>query len=266
MISFSAFDYAYLWFPFIGFIVGFLGSFTGGGGGFIFIPMLTILFGIQPQVAISSSLAATLPICLVGVYGHYKKKNLDLRLGLIFAGAGIIGALLGARVTGFMTARVLRITFGVYSILIAIVMYLGQRNDKKTLASGEARKVLTKAGKNARSTLYGFLSGVITATFGTSGTAPILAGLMSIRMPLKLVLGTSLLVVFFNTCSALGAHFLVGEIDMTIVAFLCSGSVIGAILGPRYLAGIKIEKAEGQVRFWYALGMVVFGILMIVWP
>ena len=158
MISFSAFDYAYLWFPFIGFIVGFLGSFTGGGGGFIFIPMLTILFGIQPQVAISSSLAATLPICLVGVYGHYKKKNLDLRLGLIFAGAGIIGALLGARVTGFMTARVLRITFGVYSILIATVMYLGQRKDKKTLASGEARKVLTKAGK-CKKYPYGFLSG-----------------------------------------------------------------------------------------------------------
>lgn len=115
MISFSAFDYAYLWFPFIGFIVGFLGSFTGGGGGFIFIPMLTILFGIQPQVAISSSLAATLPICLVE-FTVIIKKNLDLRLGLIFAGAGIIGALLGARVTGFMTARVLRITFGVYSI------------------------------------------------------------------------------------------------------------------------------------------------------
>ena len=266
MISYSAFEYVYLWFPFIGLIVGFLGSFTGGGGGFIFILLLTILFGIPPQVAVSSSLAATLPICLVGAYGHYKKKNLDLRIGLIFAGAGIIGALLGARVTSFMTARLLRITFGVYSILIALVMYLGQRKDKKALANGEELKVLSKAGKYSRSSLYGFLSGVITATFGTSGTAPILAGLMGIRMPLKLVLGTSLLVVFFNTFSALGAHFLVGKIDLTIVALLCSGSVIGALLGPRYLDGIKIEKAEGQVRFWYALGMVVFGILMIVWP
>ena len=63
MISYSAFEYVYLWFPIIGLIVGFLGSFTGGGGGFIYIPLLTILFGLPAQVAISSSLAATLPIC-----------------------------------------------------------------------------------------------------------------------------------------------------------------------------------------------------------
>ncbi|MDD2289025.1 MAG: sulfite exporter TauE/SafE family protein [Bacteroidales bacterium] len=264
MISFSAFEYAYLWFPIIGLIVGFLGSFTGGGGGFIYIPLLTILFGLPAQVAISSSLAATLPICIVGAYGHYKKKNLDLRIGLIFAGAGILGALLGARVTGFMTARMLRISFGIYSILIALVMYLGQRKDKKALANGGEPTVLSKTVKFTRSTLYGFLSGVITATFGTSGTAPILAGLMGIRMPLKLVLGTSLLVVFFNTCSALGAHFLVGEIDLTIVAFLLPGSVLGAFLGPRLLANIKIDKAEGKIRQWYALGMVISGVLMIV--
>lgn len=124
--------------------------------------------------------------------------------------------------------------------------------------------MLTKVGTYSRSSLYGFISGIITATFGTSGTAPILAGLMSIRMPLKLVVGTSLMVVFVNTCSALGAHFLVGQIDMTIVYFLTSGSVVGALLGPRLLANIKVDKAEGQVRFWYALGMVISGIVMIV--
>lgn len=74
MIFHSAFEYAYLWLPFIGFVVGFFGSLTGGGGGFIFIPLLTILFGVAPHVAIGSSLAATLPICLAGAYGHYKKR------------------------------------------------------------------------------------------------------------------------------------------------------------------------------------------------
>ncbi|HHV02629.1 MAG: sulfite exporter TauE/SafE family protein [Bacteroidales bacterium] len=264
MIFHSAFEYNYLWLPLIGLIVGFLGSLTGGGGGFIFIPLLTILFKVPPQIAIASSLAATLPICLAGAYGHHRKKNLDLRIGLVFATAGIFGALLGARIVNLMTARQLRVSFGVYSIIIAATMYIGQRKDRKAIANGDGPKVLTKAGTYSRSSLFGFLSGVITATFGTSGTAPILSGLMSIRMPLKLVLGTSLLVVFVNTCSALGAHFLVGKIDLTIVYFLASGSIIGALLGPRLLANIKVDKAEGQVRFWYALGMVIFGILMIV--
>ena len=264
MIFHSAFEYVYLWLPLIGFIVGFLGSLTGGGGGFIFIPLLTILFKVPPQIAIASSLAATLPICLAGAYGHYRKKNLDFRIGLIFAGAGIFGALLGTNIANVMTARQLRVSFGIYSILIAISMYLGQRKDNKAIANGDSPREFSKAGKYSRSTVYGFLSGIITATFGTSGSAPILAGLMSIRMPLKLVLGTSLLVVFVNTCSALGAHFLVGKIDLTLVYFLASGSVIGALLGPRLLANIKVDRAEGQVRFWYALGMVVSGVLMIV--
>jgi len=264
MIFHSSFEFAYLWLPFIGFAVGFLGSLTGGGGGFIFIPLLTILFKVPPQIAIASSLAATLPICLAGAYGHHKKKNLDFRIGLIFAAAGIFGALAGAQIANMMTGKQLKISFGIYSIIIAISMYLGQRKDKKAIANGEEPKILSNTGKYSRSTLYGFLSGIITATFGTSGSAPILAGLMSIRMPLKLVLGTSLLIVFVNTCSALGAHILVGKIDLTIVYFLASGSIVGALLGPRFLANIRVDKAEGQVRLWYALGMVVFGILMIV--
>lgn len=264
MIFHSAFEYAYLWLPFIGFVVGFFGSLTGGGGGFIFIPLLTILFGVAPHVAIGSSLAATLPICLAGAYGHYKKKNLDLRIGLIFAAGGILGALVGAGITRFLTGRQLRIAFGIYSILIAITMYAGHRKDQKNTANGDGPQELTLASKYSRSTLFGILSGIITATFGTSGSAPILAGLMSIRMPLKLVLGTSLVVVFVNTCSALGAHLLVGQVDLTLVLFLACGSIIGALLGPRLLANVKVEKAEGKVRVWYALGMVISGILMIV--
>ncbi|OQC40215.1 MAG: Sulfite exporter TauE/SafE [Bacteroidetes bacterium ADurb.Bin037] len=126
MIFHSTFEYAYLWLPFLGLIVGFLGSFTGGGGGFVFIPLLTIFFKTPPQIAVASSLAATLPICLAGAYGHYKKKNLDLRIGLIFAAAGIFGALLGARIANMITAKQLRVSFGIYSIIIAVIMYLGQ--------------------------------------------------------------------------------------------------------------------------------------------
>ena len=62
MIFHSSFEYIYLWLPLLGFVVGFFGSFTGGGGGFVFIPLLTLLFGVEAHVAIGSSLAATLPI------------------------------------------------------------------------------------------------------------------------------------------------------------------------------------------------------------
>jgi hypothetical protein len=84
------------------------------------------------------------------------------------------------------------------------------------------------------------------------------------RMPIKLVVGTSLLVSCVNTGSAFGAHFLVGEIDLTLVYFLTAGTIAGALIGPKFLAGIKIGRAEGPIRLWYAIGMIAFGFIMII--
>lgn len=82
------------------------------------------------------------------------------------------------------------------------------------------------------------------------------------RIPLKLVVGTSLLIVFVNTFFAVGAHFLVGKIDLTLVWFLTAGSLLGSLLGPRLLSNLKTDNSENKVRYIYAIVMVVLGVLM----
>ncbi|MDD4107226.1 MAG: TSUP family transporter, partial [Prolixibacteraceae bacterium] len=96
------------------------------------------------------------------------------------------------------------------------------------------------------------------------GAAPVLAGLLSLNIPLKLVAGTSLMIVTINTISALTAHFLVGEIDLTMVCLLALGSVAGAFSGPYVLSRLKTTKAEGPVRKWYAFAMIIFGIIILI--
>jgi uncharacterized protein len=263
MIFHSSFEYIYLWLPLIGFIIGLWGSMLGGGGGFFFIPILTVLFNVPAQISVATSLAATLPICIVGTFGHYRKGNIDVRVGMTFAFAGILGALAGAKLTSLMTAGQLKISFGIYSILIALIMIIGNWREKRDEANGSKKTKKSRLLKITRGSFFGFLSGVITGTFGTSGTAPVQAGLFAMRMPIKLVVGTSLMVSTVNNFSALGGHFLVGEIDLTLVYFLTAGAIIGALLGPKLLADVKIGRAEGPIRIWYALGMIVFGIIMI---
>ncbi|MFA6334128.1 MAG: sulfite exporter TauE/SafE family protein [Bacteroidales bacterium] len=264
MIFHSAFEYSYLWLPLIGFTIGFFASMTGGGGGFVFLPVLILLFNIPAQTAVATSLAASLPICIVGSFSHYKNGNIDFRMGLIFALTGIIGAILGVGLTNLMTSRQLKISFGVYSILIALNMLLSKRRGER--AEANRVEILDGYGlkKISKSSVYGFMAGIITGTFGTSGTAPVLAGLFDMRIPIKMVLGTSLMIVSVNTVSALGAHFLVSKIDLTLVYFLTAGAIIGAFAGPKFLAGLKTDRAEGPVRKWYAIGMIAFGIIMII--
>jgi uncharacterized protein len=265
MIFHSPFEYYYLWLPLIGFVIGFLGSFWGGGGGFFFIPLLTLLFKVPAQMAVPTSLAATLPICLVGAYGHYRKGNIDLFSGLFIALSGIAGAACGAGLTSLMTSTQLKASFGAYSIIIAVIMIISNWREKRDEAMGIQKSEVTRVQKITKCSLLGLISGAITGTFGTSGTAPVIAGLFSMRMPVKLVVGTSLLVVFTNTASALAAHFLMGKIDLTLVYFLTAGTILGALTGPRILADIRIEhRAEGLIRNWYALAMIAFGIVMII--
>lgn len=261
MIFHSTFEYGYLWLPLIGFTIGLLASMTGSGGGFFFLPVLILFFGVPAQVAVTTSLAATLPICIAGSYGHYRKGNTDVHTALVFIIAGILGAVTGAGLTRIVSDGQLKKGFGIYTILIAIPIFINSRNREK---EGETPITQRHSFKSmTKGSIYGLLAGVITGTFGTSGVAPVLAGLFSLRMPVKAVVGTSILIVLVNTVSALCAHFIVGEIDLTLVYFLASGAIAGAFAGPKILAGIKVGRAESRIRIWYAIAMIVFGIIII---
>lgn len=263
MIFYSSFENIYLLLPIIGFIIGLFGTMLGGGGGFFFLPVLTLILGVPAHTAVATSLAATLPIGLVGSWGHYRRGNIDTRTGSLFCIAGAAGALIGARLTNFISEPQLKMLFGIYSILIALNMLLAGARKKQEKISGEKVKE-EKLARIGKGSFFGLSAGMIAGTFGTSGTAPIIAGLFSMRLPVKLVVGTSLIIVLVNTIFAVGAHFLVGSIDLTLIAFLTSGSVIGAFLGPRLFSKAKFGKSENKVKYIYAVVVAAIGILMIV--
>lgn len=262
MLHFSSYETLFLLLPLIGFVIGLFGTLLGGGGGFFFLPVLTLLIGVPPHIAVATSLAATLPIGLVGTTGHYRKGNVDVRTGLLFAVSGMIGAFSGAAITGHLSEKQLKVAFGIYSILIALNMAVSAIRNKNY--AGESTGNQSKYARIFKGSFFGISAGLISGTFGTSGTAPVLAGLFSLRLPVKLVVGTSLLVVLFNTIFAVGAHFFVGTIDFTLIAFLTAGSVIGAFAGPRLLAKLNIERSEKKIPYLYAAVVAVIGVLMII--
>ncbi|NQU53314.1 MAG: sulfite exporter TauE/SafE family protein [Bacteroidetes bacterium] len=263
MIIHSSIEPIYYLLPLLGLIIGLFGTMLGGGGGFFFLPILTLVVEVPAQTAVITSLAATLPICIVGTLGHYRKGNINFRIGFMFATAGLVGAFIGAGITSRISAEQLKVSFGIYSVLIALNMLVSTWRKKQAEANGTEKQIDSGIIQIGKGSFFGFFAGTITGTFGTSGTAPVLAGLFTMRIPLKLVIGTSLMVVLVNTVFAVGAHFLVGQIDLTLVCFLTAGSIIGALLGPRVLSKVKIEKSENNIRYWFAAVIVVIGVLMI---
>ncbi|SFE74675.1 sulfite exporter TauE/SafE family protein [Thermophagus xiamenensis] len=262
MIFYSTFEWSFLWLPIIGFIIGFGASVTGGGGGFFFLPVLILLFHVPGQVAVTTSLAATLPVCLAGSWSHYRQKHIDLSIALIFILTGIAGALIGAWLTNMVSSSLFELVFGFYCLILALQMVYVRFRRKRSGKTDEMK--LFSRSKVIQSSVYGLLAGVVTGLFGTSGTAPVLAGLLALELPLKIVAGTSLLVVTTNTFSALGAHLLIGEIDMTLILFLTAGTILGAFMGPRRMARVKTDRFDDKVRFWYAVVLAIFGLGIII--
>lgn len=262
MIFYSSFQNSYLWLPLIGLVVGLLGTMIGGGGGFVFLPLLILLFNVPAHVAVTTSLAATLPICLLGAAGHYRKGNLDFRTGLKFGITGIIGALAGTFITGMLSQEALKNSFGIYVILLSAFLILNYHIGKRNSGRGNKSRI-RKMASASKGSFFGFTGGVISGTFGTSGTMPVLAGLFAIKLPVKLIAGTSLMVIFINTVSALTGHLFLGIIDLTLILFLTAGTAIGAIAGPRITPRLNLPGKEGVIRQTFAYLMLAFGIIMI---
>lgn len=263
MIFHSPFENSYLWLPLIGFTIGFFASVIGSGGGFFFLPALILIYNVPAQTAVATSLAATLPICIVGSVGHLRNNHVHLKIGTVFALAGVLGAVAGAGLSNLVTSGQLKTGFGIYSLLIALQILISNRRIKQSRKKGIDVPKMSDRKRNRKGSMYGFMAGLVTGTFGTSGAAPVMAGLLSMHIPLKVVAGTSLLIITATTFSALSTHFLIGKIDLTLVGFLTSGAVIGAFTGPRFLAGIKTDKAESPARLWYAIGLLIFGVLLL---
>lgn len=263
MFYFSSFEPVYLILPIVGLLVGLFGSMLGGGGGFIFLPVLTLFFNVSAQSAVITSLVATLPICIIGSLGHFAKGNIDTKTGIRFALAGLIGAFAGTAMVGLITEKQLKAAFGLYTILISLnIIFSDWRKSRRSLKS-QTKQPSSWIVRNIESNFYAFSAGMITGTFGTSGTAPILTGLFKLHLSVKMVVGTSLLVVLANTLFAVGAHFLIGNVDLTLVGFLTIGSAFGAAAGTRFLSSVEFGKSESSVKYIYATVMVIIGILML---
>jgi uncharacterized membrane protein YfcA len=257
------FNPSYLWLPIIGLAIGLLVTIFGGGGGFFYIPILTLLFNVPTQLAAATSLAATIPTVIVGSIEHYRKGNINLRVGAIFGVAGLVGALVGAYLSGLVSSALLQKLFGAYALALTIPMVLTSRNRLKNLG-GEAKALPPlSSSRIILCVIFGLVSGIMAGLFGTSGTASIVAGLYILGLPVTVVVGTSVLVVLFNAVSGFAGHLIVGQFDLMLLLLLGSGSVIGGFLGPRILAKINVQTLEKVYGILFILLVISFGIIMI---
>jgi uncharacterized protein len=102
-----------------GFVAGAVGGVIGIGGGFVFVPALTLGLGVGQATAQGTSLAAIVPTSLVGAVTADREGNV-LRSRLAAMGLlGAVGAVGGALLALALPTEVLARLFGVFLVVSA---------------------------------------------------------------------------------------------------------------------------------------------------
>src|SRR6266540_1169456 len=92
-------------FSLVGLLVGFLVGMTGMGGGSLMTPLLILLLGQKPTVAVGSDLAYAAITKLVGGWFHRKEGDVNMGLALRMALGSVPASVLGVTVLRYFEGK-----------------------------------------------------------------------------------------------------------------------------------------------------------------
>jgi hypothetical protein len=258
----------------IGGLVGVLSGLFGVGGGFLITPLLFFV-GIPPAVAVATSANQIVAASVSAVISHFRRRNVDLRMGSVLLAGGLMGSSLGV----WLFARLRELGQIDLFVNLCYVLFLGTVGG---LMLAESLRALRRSrDPNHRpaprrkhglahrlplklrfrvSGLYisiipplliGAAVGVLSALMGVGGGFLMVPAMIYLlHMPTRVVVGTSLFQIIFLTAYTTLLHATTTRtVDMMLAVILILGGVIGAQVGTRMSARIRAE----QLRILLAL-------------
>lgn len=246
-------------------IVGFLASIImglilgtlGGGGSILTVPILVYLFKQSPIQATTYSLFIVGSTALIGGFGYLKKKEVDLKTGILFALPSFVGVTFSR---GYLVPNLpdpvlylgpVQISKPLFMMaafsLLMVLASLSMIRVKKEAAPPS----LSPLKKIALIAFQGLFVGCVTGFVGAGGGFLIIPALVVlVGLPMKRAVGTSLFIIAAN--SLIG--FISGiqkeaEIDWKLILSITFVAFIGLFLG--LLVSDKVPQKNLKKGFGY---------------
>ena len=259
--------------------VGVLSGLFGVGGGFLMTPLL-IFAGIPPAVAVATEANQIVASSVSGALAHWRRGNVDLKMGIVLLLGGIIGSSLGVWVFGLLQGLgqidlVIRSSYVVFLGIIGALMLIESLKaiSRQRKPGGKRRKLhqrnwlhgLPFKMRFRRSKLYisallplsiGILVGILAAIMGVGGGFIMVPAMIYLLgMPTAMVVGTSLFQIIFVTANVTFLQAWQNQtVDIFLALLLLTGGVIGAQLGTRVGAKLPGEQLRSL------LALIVLGV------
>ena len=175
----------------------------GGGGSILTVPILVYLFNIDPSLATAYSLFIVGLTALFGGINYYRKGEVDLKTGFIFATPSFVGVYL---VRSFVIPNLPQELFTLGSMIItkpllimlvfAVLMVVASISMIRTKKSESKKTEFSPMMKYLMIGLEGLVVGGVTGFVGAGGGFLIIPALVIlVGLPMKIAVGTSLFII-----------------------------------------------------------------------
>ena len=243
----------------VGAFLGLIMGLVGVGGGFLLTPIMMFL-GIPPPVAVASVANQLVAPSVSGVLSHWKRSNVDFKMGTVLLVGGVVGSSIGVLLFNFL-GKIGQLDFVIKSSYVIFLTLIG------SLMFAESLRLIlrTRKGKVSRGKLHqhnwlhglpfkirfrksklyisillpiliGVIVGILAALMGIGGGFIIVPAMIYLLgMPTSLVVGTSLFQIIFVAANTTILQASQNQtVDIVLATILLLGSVIGVQIGSRF--------------------------------
>lgn len=197
----------------VGLVAGLFSGMFGVGGGIIVVPALTMIVHFDQKLASGTSLAAIIPLSLVGMASYAARGDISLVGAILIAIGAFLGAQTGTWLLEKLPVRTIQITFSLFIVvaIVSLFLVIPSRDVALTVGWGSGLALI----------VLGVVVGVLSGLLGIGGGAIVVPALMLIFGVSDLVAkGTSLLMMLPTALSGTWGNFRRGNVDLKAAAIV----------------------------------------------
>jgi uncharacterized protein len=218
-----------------GLFVGFVVGLTGMGGGALMTPILVLLFKVQPLVAVSSDIVASMVMKPVGGGVHWRRGTVNTKLvGWLMLGSvpsAFLGVLLlKASGSGPALQEHVKLALGLALLVVSAGLIIRPLLTRGRQAGDSIAPLLVK---KLPTVLIGVAGGLVVGltSVGSGSLMMILLLMLYPKLRLSELVGTDLVQAIPLVASAALGHAFFGDFKLALTASILVGSLPGVFIG-----------------------------------
>lgn len=257
----------------VGFASGMLSGAVGVGGAVVSTPGIRAL-GAPPLIAVGSTLPAAIPSAATGSINYARARLIEYRVAIVCALAGSAAAVAGAYTSSLVNGHILMLVTAGLVAENAIRMARDARRmtrhretsppESDTVLAPELVDEAKSEGpaddqaprrSDPLTAVIGLVAGFVSGLLGIGGGVILIPGFYRVlRLPVKKVVATSLLVVAILAVPGTLTHWHLGHIDWAFALLLAVGVIPGAYVGSRFT--VRTDEIKLRIVIAVVLGVV----------